>query len=332
MNCRMQSRCRVAKPARNGDVMLPDFRFLFGALLATGMLGVAGFGLATAVRLSHEARVGPMEASRSLAFDERADWNQFSDPELARRFEQLARQSDEAGMRRISDPAATGGTLPPAVASSAALERNEPIANAAADTDTTVAMVEEKAADLPQEPSPESAASTAATAPAAQESVASAPAAEPADQPIVAADTNTPTTVEVTATPAAVEVAAAPAAVEVAVAPAPVEIAVAPATVEVIAEPVADERVANAAATVTDESAEIAQPATPPDAAQSEPQMRTPLPLPKPKQVAAKRTAKVKVAKAAKARPRAAAKQPAASTGYGVPNQSAPWSGDNFFR
>ena len=290
--------------------MLPDFRFLIGAFLATGMLGVAGFGLATAVRLSHEARVGPSEASRSLAFDDRADWNQFSDPELARRFEHLARQPDDAGTAPVSDAAATASAPPPAVALSIseASERSEPAASAPADTDANVANVEEKAADLDQQASPESAPLTAAIAPTAQEPVAPAAVAEPVEAPTVMADAGAPTDVEVAA------------------APTTVEIAVAPTTVEVTAEPAAAERVASTSAAVPDEPAEIAQP---------DPQLRTPLPLPKPKQVVAKRTAKAKVAKtakAAKARPRVAAKPPAASTGYAAPNKNDPWGNGNFFQ
>src|SRR4051812_45007210 len=79
---RRRRRLSYGGRANHGEAMLPDFRFLIGAVLATGMLGVAGFGLATAVRLSHEARVGPTDATQSLAFNDRADWNQFSHPEL----------------------------------------------------------------------------------------------------------------------------------------------------------------------------------------------------------------------------------------------------------
>jgi hypothetical protein len=86
--------------------MLPDFRFVIGAILAITVLGIAAFGLATAVRMSHDAKVGPLEAMRSLAFDERADWNQFSDPELARRFDVLARQPEAAPAMPVPDPVA----------------------------------------------------------------------------------------------------------------------------------------------------------------------------------------------------------------------------------
>jgi hypothetical protein len=294
--------------------MLPDFRFLIGAVLATGMLGVAGFGLATAVRLSHEARVGPSEASRSLAFDDRADWNQFSDPEFVRRFERLAHHPDEAATTPASDAAATAGAPLPAVAPSIseAPARDEPAANAPADMDTHVAMAEERPAELDQRASPDSEASAAAIAPVVAEPVAVAPAAEPLDPSIVVADTGAPTTAEVATAPTAVE------------------IAVAPTPVETTAEPVAAERLASTSAAVPDEPAEIEQPAIPPNAARSAPQLRTPLPKPKP--LVAKRIAKAKVAKAAKARPRPAVKPPAASTGYAAPNTNDPWGNGKFFQ
>ncbi len=48
--------------------MLPDFRFLVGAVLATALLAVTGIGLFSAVKIAHQARIGPLEASRSFAF------------------------------------------------------------------------------------------------------------------------------------------------------------------------------------------------------------------------------------------------------------------------
>ena len=71
--------------------MLPDFRFAIGALLATAVLGITSFGLLAAVRLTHQAKVGPLESSRSVPFDDRADWNQFNDPDSTRRFEEIGR-------------------------------------------------------------------------------------------------------------------------------------------------------------------------------------------------------------------------------------------------
>ncbi len=69
--------------------MLSDLRFIFGATLATALLAVTTFGFAVSLRLSQQARVGPLEASRSMAYAAPTDWNQFHDPAGARRFDQL---------------------------------------------------------------------------------------------------------------------------------------------------------------------------------------------------------------------------------------------------
>jgi hypothetical protein len=66
--------------------MLPDFRFVIDAVVAIALLGVAGLGLVTSVQLVREAHMGPLDDSRSLAFAGHAEWNQFYDPEAARRF------------------------------------------------------------------------------------------------------------------------------------------------------------------------------------------------------------------------------------------------------
>src|SRR3984893_2467901 len=82
--------------AERGTVngMLPDFRFVLGAILAISMLAVAGLGLVTSVRLLHEAQMNPREDQRSLAFAGHAEWNQFYDPDGARRFEGLAGKTE----------------------------------------------------------------------------------------------------------------------------------------------------------------------------------------------------------------------------------------------
>src|SRR5829696_86604 len=107
---------RQARPAAEGEAMLPDFRFVIGATLATAMLGIAIFGLSTAVRLSHEAKVGPPETLRISAFDKRADWNQFSDPELARRFDALARQAEAGAATPVPEAVAAAEVPQPALA------------------------------------------------------------------------------------------------------------------------------------------------------------------------------------------------------------------------
>ena len=48
--------------------MLPDLRFLIGAVLATALLGVTLFGLAAAMHISHQSKLSPLDASRMLAY------------------------------------------------------------------------------------------------------------------------------------------------------------------------------------------------------------------------------------------------------------------------
>jgi len=70
--------------------MLPDFRFALGGILALAVLVVAGVGLVSSVRLVREAQMAPLGESRSLAYAGHSEWNQFYDPDSARRFPGLA--------------------------------------------------------------------------------------------------------------------------------------------------------------------------------------------------------------------------------------------------
>jgi hypothetical protein len=54
--------------AQGWNCMLPDLRFLVGAVLATALLGVTVFGLAAAMHLSRQSKVAPLETSRLLAY------------------------------------------------------------------------------------------------------------------------------------------------------------------------------------------------------------------------------------------------------------------------
>ena len=85
--------------------MLPDFRFVIGAVLAAAVLAVTALGLLTAARVTHQTKSGPLETSRNLVFDDRSDWNQFYDPDSARRFGELARKADapEASTQPAAD-------------------------------------------------------------------------------------------------------------------------------------------------------------------------------------------------------------------------------------
>jgi hypothetical protein len=60
--------------------------------------------------VTHQGTVGPLELSRKLPFDGKSDWNQFYDPEGARRFAALAHRADaseEAGEAAVGAAYAT---------------------------------------------------------------------------------------------------------------------------------------------------------------------------------------------------------------------------------
>src|SRR3984893_217451 len=121
-----QSRCRAdfgdsairsvsaTRPgAERGTVngMLPDFRFVLGAILAIALLVVAGLGVITSVQFVHQTRMGPLEDQRSLAFAGHAERNPFYDPDSARRFEGLATKT-EGPVARLETPAETSAIAP----------------------------------------------------------------------------------------------------------------------------------------------------------------------------------------------------------------------------
>jgi hypothetical protein len=93
--------------------MLPDFRFVLGAGLAIALIAVAGLGLVTSVQLAHEARIGPLDDSHRLAYAGHFEWNQFYDPEAARRFQGLAGKSEApVAETRLATPAETAAFAP----------------------------------------------------------------------------------------------------------------------------------------------------------------------------------------------------------------------------
>ena len=92
------------------------------------MLSIVVF---TTIKLGPQNRAGPLESSRHLGFDDRADWNQFYDSEAGRRFEELAFKADAADIvaRRSADeplqvtwPVAAAGAAPPEDAAEQAAE------------------------------------------------------------------------------------------------------------------------------------------------------------------------------------------------------------------
>jgi hypothetical protein len=278
--------------------MLPDFRFVIGATLAIALLGIAAFGITTAVRLSHEAKIGPLEAMRSVAFDERADWNQFSDPELARRFDVFARQPEAGPATPVPEPVAAT-EVPQAALAVPAIEASapaEPSANIPPDSATDAIAVQDNeplatdvGANLKQPPLEIEPAATIAPASAPQEpATTGAIVAKPVEPRAIITETAPADVALPVAEPAAVDESPLPAEREQATSIA----AIAP-----------NEATPNEAT-----PAEIERTAALPAS-----QLRTPTPRPKPKRALAKRPAKIAKAKVAKARPRPrTAQQPAA--------------------
>jgi hypothetical protein len=104
--------------------MLPDFRFVLGGFLAIAVLGVAGLGLVTSVQLVREAHMAPLEDTRSLAFSGHTEWNQFYDPDAARRFEGSGSKAENpVAAARPQTPEATS----PAIAHAGIPERTASI-------------------------------------------------------------------------------------------------------------------------------------------------------------------------------------------------------------
>jgi hypothetical protein len=125
-----QSAVRAPKlpGAERGTVngMLPDFRFVLGATLAIALLAVAGLGLVTSVQLVREARLVPIEDARTLAFAGHTEWNQFYDPDGARRFEGLAGKTEgPVAPARLEAPAETSAIAPIIAPMIAPLDRAE---------------------------------------------------------------------------------------------------------------------------------------------------------------------------------------------------------------
>ena len=74
--------------------MLPDLRFVFGALITLALMAMVAVGLFVSARLSLQAKIGPLEASRTSVFTDSVEWNQFYDAGSVRRFVGLARRGE----------------------------------------------------------------------------------------------------------------------------------------------------------------------------------------------------------------------------------------------
>jgi hypothetical protein len=67
--------------------MLPAFRFMLGAGLATLLLSLTVFGLAATLRLAQETRLSRPEPARALAYASPTGWKEFNEPDAARQIE-----------------------------------------------------------------------------------------------------------------------------------------------------------------------------------------------------------------------------------------------------
>lgn len=139
--------------------MMPDLRFAIGAVLAVALIGVAAFGLMAAMHITHQAKLGPLEASRMLAYTP----DGRSDPREP--FAKILGGID---------------TTPPAPAAKAAVQvaakaKAEPIAPAPHDTDT----VDERAVVDPPLPTDDDPPASETTRPAGTPASETPPAVEP---------------------------------------------------------------------------------------------------------------------------------------------------------
>jgi hypothetical protein len=165
--------------ARNGERMLPDFRFVLGAILAIALLAVAGLGLVSSVQLVREAHMGPLGDARSLAFVGHAERNQFYDPDSARRFAGLPGTAETpVAPARLETPAEIATVAPPA----ATEERTAGIAPNRADADIADDKTAVTSPPRPAE-TPEAVTIPAPSAEAAAALAPDVPATTPLDPP-----------------------------------------------------------------------------------------------------------------------------------------------------
>jgi hypothetical protein len=121
--------------------MLPDLRFVFGAMLAIAMLATAGLGLAISIQLHHDAH-GSLDPAQGLAYAAPAEANRFRDLRSAPRFGSAA--------RRLEEPVAhVGLEAPPTVSSQSLVKPDERAA-----ASPTEHAEEELTADSPAQPAP----------------------------------------------------------------------------------------------------------------------------------------------------------------------------------
>ena len=129
----------VGSGAQGVSRMLPDLRFVIGAVMATALLGVTLFGLAAAMHISHQSKVGPLEASRLLAYAPENRHRIFDMParRLDNPFANIPAEANPVPLQQPAEPIEP--PAPPmqtAAAAAPAAQPDSPPQPAASDADT----------------------------------------------------------------------------------------------------------------------------------------------------------------------------------------------------
>jgi hypothetical protein len=203
--------------------MLPDLRFVLGAMIATVLLGVTLFGMAATMHISHQSKIGPLESSRMLAFTPEVRHRVFDlqAPRADSPFANIPADPNPVPLQQPAGPAEPEAPPVQAAAAEQPATRQPSIAQPAslpapaddADTVDERAVVEpplpldndapaEAADSAPVAPSPEPAA---ANPPIETISAPTAPVVEAPAEPVAAPDVQQVASIPTTTTDAAPE-------------------------------------------------------------------------------------------------------------------------------
>lgn len=98
--------------------MIPDLRFIIGAVTAAVLLGVTMFGFVATVHIAQQSKVGPLEASRLLAYTS-DDWHRIDALTIARPMEPPLTRTDSASAQLPEPPREPAALQPQIVAANA---------------------------------------------------------------------------------------------------------------------------------------------------------------------------------------------------------------------
>ncbi len=98
--------------------MIPDLRFIIGAVTAALLLGLTLFGFAATVHIAQQSKVGPLEASRLLAYTS-DDWHRIDSLTVARQMNALATRAEPSTAQRPEPPLELAAPQPQIVAANA---------------------------------------------------------------------------------------------------------------------------------------------------------------------------------------------------------------------